>query len=133
VDSFSSRSPSDWFDRVERAREEPGDAYEVSGDELPHPGIYSAPVHMSLGFHSHELRECQRVDGGLLRALGGSVLVPILFPLFQNERVQAGHGGWKGTEKTKVRGQVLDKMSKTLGFHGGDGVRPSLGLPVLVS
>jgi len=29
--------------------------------------------------------------------------------------------GLKGIEKTKVRGQVVDKISKTLGSHGGDG------------
>jgi hypothetical protein len=28
--------------------------------------------------------------------------------------------GLKGIEKTKVRGQVVDKISKSLGFHAGD-------------
>jgi hypothetical protein len=87
VDSFSSRSPSDWFDGIERAREEPGDAHEVSGDELPHLRIYSAPVHMSLRFHSHEVGS---VNGSMV-GFSGLLGVGFLFPLFENEGVQAGH------------------------------------------
>jgi hypothetical protein len=92
VDSFSSRSPSDWFDRVERAREEPGDACEVSGDELPHPGTHSAPVHMSLRFDSHEAGSVKGSTVGFSGLLG----VGFLFPLFENEGVQAGHARLEG-------------------------------------
>ncbi len=29
--------------------------------------------------------------------------------------------GSRGLEKTKVRGQVVDKITRSLGSHGGDG------------
>jgi hypothetical protein len=38
-----------------------------------------------------------------------------------------GLRGSKGIEKTKVRGQVIDKFSKTLGSHGGDRGSKPLG------
>ena len=48
-------------------------------------------------------------------------------PLSGAEGYQRVLEGSRGLEKTKVRGQVVDKISRSLGFHGGNRGSKPLG------